>query len=85
MKVVERKDQMWYSSEKPTTAVVRSAVSGDENKTWGNYISSGKIEQRHTSISSLEKPISWISTKLQRKRCTKRSERILKVANSSRA
>ena len=44
MKVVERKDQMWYSSEKPMTAVVLTAVSGEENKTWAKYTPGGKIE-----------------------------------------
>lgn len=44
MKVVERKNQVWYSSDKPTTAVVLTPVSGDENKTWAKYTPGGKIE-----------------------------------------
>jgi hypothetical protein len=44
MKVVERKNQIWYSADRPTTAVVLSAVSGEENKTWAKYTPSGKIE-----------------------------------------
>ena len=44
MKVVERKDQMWYSAEKPITAVVLAAVTGEANKTWAKYTPSGKIE-----------------------------------------
>jgi len=44
MKVVERKNQMWYSAEKPTTTVVLTAVTDDANKTWARYTPSGKIE-----------------------------------------
>ena len=44
MKVVERKNQMWYGSEKPTVAVVLTAVTDDANKTWARFTPSGKIE-----------------------------------------
>jgi hypothetical protein len=44
MKVVERKNMMWYSADRPTTAVVLTAVTDDANKTWAKYTPSGKIE-----------------------------------------
>lgn len=44
MKVVERKNQMWYSAEKPITAVVLNPVTDDANKTWAKYTPGGKIE-----------------------------------------
>jgi len=44
MKVVEQKNQMWYSAEHPTSAVVLTAVSGEENKTWAKYTPTGKVE-----------------------------------------
>ena len=44
MKVVERKNQLWYQASKPTTAVVLTAVNDEANKTWAKYTPSGKIE-----------------------------------------
>jgi hypothetical protein len=45
MIVTERKNMFnQWSGTKPTTAVVLSPVSGDENKTWAKYTPSGKVE-----------------------------------------
>lgn len=44
MKVVERKNQLWYGQSKPITVVVLTAVTDEANKTWAKYTPSGKLE-----------------------------------------
>jgi hypothetical protein len=45
MIVTERKNMFnQWGGARPTTAVILSAVAGEENKTWAKYTPSGKIE-----------------------------------------